>query len=384
MTGMVSREGGMRRTVLVSSASAELDGRQGLTVDCARTTHEKALARSLLDGERPADTAALKALDAALLRGSTDPTLHAAVLLLACSAGGDLRLERSRPKRWVLGLDELIDCGHVDAAAYAAPRLNAAFPWIPYLANMTMVLRRVPAAVGHGRQPLVDNRDSDVHVVPMPGADTIVFAFCGIGHRLGLPLSLVDRWFAQLDSHVVYLRDRRRVGFTRGIPALGHDLATTFDGLIALAGDLGGRRVFCTGTSAGASGALRDASALGAERVLALAPITGGPNDLLTIAPDPLSGEETPWGDLVPFYRDGAGVRARVMYEAGNAGDRRHSLRLAGSPNVSVEAIPDWESHHVVSGLIRFGRLSRVYSWLTSKDDVLEPGWVVSSAAQLP
>ena len=57
--------------------------------------------------------------------------MHAAALWLAYSARDDLGLDRSQPKRWVLGLDELIDRGHLEAAAYAVPRLNVAFPGCP-------------------------------------------------------------------------------------------------------------------------------------------------------------------------------------------------------------------------------------------------------------
>ena len=82
----------------------------------------------------------------------------------------------------------------------------------------------------------------------------------------------MDRWFAQLGSHVIYVRDRKKIGYTGGIAALGRTWQTTIEGLTRLVSDLGARRVVCIGNSAGASGALRYAGALGAERVLALSP----------------------------------------------------------------------------------------------------------------
>lgn len=336
--------------------------------DRAGVAHGQALARGILDGTGPVGPAVRRAVDAALRGKSNDPAVHAAALWLAYSAGADLRLSRSQSRKWILGLDELIDCGHLDAAANAAPQLNAAYPRMPYLEHMALIFQHLPAAVSAGRERFVDDRDSDVQVVAMPGADTVVIAFCGARHRLGLSLSLMDRWFAQLGGHVIYLRDRRKVGYTRGVPALGRNMATTIESLRALARDLGAIRVVCTGNSAGASGALRYAGPLGAERVLALAPITGGPEFVRKVAPNLAPDGVTPWTDLVPLYRENNGVRVRILYGEKNEGDREQSLRMAGLPNVTVEAVPDWESHHLIGGLIRARRLQHVLGWLTRDD----------------
>ena len=332
----------------------------------------QALARSVLDRTRPADEAARLAVDAALARKSTDRAVHAAALRLAFAADADLGLERSQAKHWAFGLDELIDCGHLEAAAYAAPRLRAAYPRMPYLTYMDLVFRRLPPPAGNGRQLFVDDRGSDVQTVVTPGAETVVVAFCGIGNRLGLSVSLMDRWLARLDSHVIYLRDRRRIGFTGGVPALGPDLATTVGSVTRLVRDLGGRRVVCIGNSAGGAGALRYARPLGADRVLALAPITGGPDFVRKVAPDLPPDGDTPWTDLVPLYRDDGRVRVRILFGENNESDREQSLRMAGLPNVTVEAVPDWDSHHLVGGLLRAGRLEHVLSWLTSGEDRLD------------
>ena len=91
------------------------------------------LARSLLDGAEPVDSAARQAIDARPSPRSTDPVLHAAALWLAFSAGAELRLGRSHARGWIPGVHELIDSGHLDAAAYALPRLKVTFPQMPYL-----------------------------------------------------------------------------------------------------------------------------------------------------------------------------------------------------------------------------------------------------------
>lgn len=338
-----------------------------ISVSETRPVH--ALARGLLDRVEPVDSSAQKAIDAALRRRSTDPVVHAAALWLAFSAGGELRLARSHARGWAPGLHELIDSGHLDAAAYALPRLNVMFPQIPYFESMVQVFRHLPPAVCAGREPLVDDRSRDVQIVTTPGADTVVIVFCGATHQLGISLNLADRWFARLDCHVIYVRDRNKIGYTGGIAALGSDMATTIGSLAKLVSDLGARRVVCLGNSAGASGALRYARPLGAGRVLALAPITGGPKYSRKVAPHLPPDGVMWWGDLVPLYRRGTGVRARIMYGERNAGDRQQAVRMAGLPGVTVEALSDWDSHHLIGGLVRAGRLEQVLGWLLSDEE---------------
>ncbi len=331
-----------------------------------------ALARSILDDAEPVDSAEREAINDALRRGSTEPVVHAAALWLAFDVGADLRLSRSHARSWIPGVHELIHSGHLDVAAYAVPRLKAAFPQIRYLENMDFVFRHLPSAVGNGREPFVDDRSSDVQIVRKPGADTLLIAFCGGSHQLGMPNNLLDRWFAQLSSHLVYLRDRQKVGYTGGIAALGPDMATTIESLTSLVRDMGARRVVCLGHSVGATGALRYASALGAERVLALSPITGGYEYAKKAAPHLPPRGVMWWGDLVPFYRDGAGVRAHIVYGERNSGDREQSVRMTGLPGITVEALPNWESHHSMGELIRTGRLEQLLRWLVSNEDVVD------------
>jgi hypothetical protein len=110
---------------------------------------------------------------------------------------------------------------------------------------------------------------------------------------------------------------------------------------------------------------------LGVDRVLALAPITGGAEYARKVAKHLPAGAVNPWQDLVPIFRRGPRVRIRVMYGEQNAGDQKQSMRLAGLPGITVEALPEWDSHHLISGLIRAGRLEEMLSWLVSPDTAL-------------
>ncbi len=340
---------------------------------------EDTFARNILDCAEPNDPAVRQAIDDKLGCGSTDPVLHAAALWVAFSAGADLRLSRSYARGWIPGLHELIQSGHLDAAFYALPRLTAVFPHRPALEYMASIFQQMPAAASNGRDPFVDDRSSDAQIVITPGADTVVIAFCGARHQLGLSINLLDRWFAHMGSHLIYLRDRQKIGYTGGIAALGSDMATTINSLKKRVREMGARRVVCLGTSAGASGALRYARPLGAERVLALAPITGGPEYAKKVAPQFPPGGVMPWGDLVPLYRDNDAVRVRILYGEKNAGDRQQCIRMAGLPGVRVEALADWESHYLVGGLLRAGRLKQVLGWLMCDEEREEPLYALGS-----
>lgn len=357
---------------MVVAIVASADVRRVASMSATIFEPGEALARSLLDGAEPVDPATREAIDDALRGGSTDSVVHAAALWLAFDAGADLRLSRSHARSWLPGLQELIHSGHLDAAAYALPRLEAALPQTRYLENMAFVFRHLPPAVRTGRSPFVDDRSSDVQIVVTPGATTVIIAFCGGTHQFGMPINLLDRWFAQLGSHVIYLRDRQKIGYTGGVAALGRDVETTAASLTRLVSDLGARRVVCIGHSVGATGALRYASAVGAERVLALSPITGGPQYAKKVAPHLQPGVVKWWGDLVPLYRDGTGVRVHILYGEKHAGDRQQSVRMAVLPGVTVEALSGWESHHIMGELLRTGRLEQVLGWLVSDEDVVD------------
>jgi hypothetical protein len=118
--------------------------------------------------------------------------------------------------------------------------------------------------------------------------------------------------------------------------------------------------------------------------VLAFAPITGGREYVRKIAPDAAPSELTAWADLVPLYRRDVGVRVRIMYGELNEGDRQECVRMAGLPNVTVEAVASWDAHHLVGGLVRARRLGQVLGWLTSDDDILDGDPVVGWATRPP
>lgn len=338
-----------------------------VNLDAHRRADVSAVARNILDVAEPVEPADRQAINEAFRNGSTDPVLHAAALWMAYDAGAGLRLNRSHARSWIPGVHELIHSGHLDAAAYALTPLRAAFPDVPYLDNMDFIFRHLPPAVGNGRRPFVDDRSRDVQAVEMPGADTVLLAFCGGSHQLGMPNNLLDRWFARLNTHVIYLRDRQKNGYANGIAALGRNRTTTIKNLGRLATDIGARRIVCLGHSVGGTGALRYASELGADRVLALSPMTGTSDGTATAAPGLAQNAASVGCDLVPLYRDGHGVRAHIVYGEKHEGDREHCARMRGLPGVTVEALAGWESHHIMGELVRTGRLNKFLAWLVIK-----------------
>jgi hypothetical protein len=358
------RSGRRYREVVIADDESAVAG--------AVTTNDETVARALLDGQLLPTDEVRQQLDSALRRRVPDRVVHAAALWLAHHDRADLRVRRSHARGWIPGLVELIDEGHLDAAASAAPLLHEAYPQIAIFEYLAMLLGQLPPPAGDERDAFVDDPARDVQVVTYEGADTVLFAFCGARHTLSLALNLIDRWLGQLGMHVVYLRDWRKIGYIGGVSSLGDDIPDTVHALRSLTKELHASRIVCMGNSAGASGALRYAPGLGAERVLAFAPITGGRRFVKKISPEERLDGLRPWGDLVRVYRRDTGVRARLLFGADNEGDRQQSLRMAGLPGVSVEAIPGWDSHHLMEGLLRSGHLARVLGWLASATDELD------------
>src|SRR5690606_32944972 len=120
----------------------------------------------------------------AALTHPTDSTLHAAAALSAFTVGGPIddangKGAASADRGWITGLFDLIDYGHVDAAAYAAKLLASRYADAPFIELMALVGESLPAAVTAGRQPFSDAPDRDVQVVATPGATCAIVAFCG-------------------------------------------------------------------------------------------------------------------------------------------------------------------------------------------------------------
>lgn len=319
----------------------------------------------------PAATAAL--VDGALRR-DIDARLHAAVIRYHFVHRDRFDLGRSDTKLWMLGLDALLEDGHLDVAGAAIRSLRRVHPTLPWLQTMALMFRRLPDE-DPGRPLFRDDRSLDLQLAPRPGAATLIVVFRDVADRVSAPVTVVHRWLGRLDAHILYLRDAGRTAFTGGVASLGAGVEATAAGIRRLADELGARRIVALGNSLGGYAALRYGPAIGADRVLAFVPPTGDPARLADVPDDRLKAD---WVDVVPLYRGADGPRARILFGAWSAADRGQALRLDGLARVALEAIPRWGSHDMIGPLLRAGRLDAVIGWLVA------PGYELDAGALRP
>lgn len=276
---------------------------------------------------------------------------------------GSLHVSAAEPKLWFLALNTLIARGALDEAAYAAARLQEAYPQVGMFLRSRSILERLPDAVDDiGFTRFVDRPDEDVQIVRRQGATTVLFAFTGRYGILGLPLSVIHRWFGQAGFHVVYLRDRRDTAFCGGIAPLGRDRSETAGALGRIADGLGAERRVCYGNSSGGFGALLYGLDLSASAVLAV----GAATDMTAAAIDARVGNRirvAPGPDLRALYL-AAPRRPRVTlcYGEENAEDAHSARHLDGVPGVHLAGIPSYDGHDLVAELIRRGRFGCLLS----------------------
>ncbi|HYF21791.1 MAG TPA: hypothetical protein VD929_00190 [Caulobacteraceae bacterium] len=118
------------------------------------------------------------------------------------------------------------------------------------------------------RRPLVGDDPSRDLIAVRGERDAVVLVFTGLADRMVMPLPLFDRYLAELGLGAIYLRDRRRMGFFSGVSSLGDGYDQAISGLRGLIGDLGAKRVFTLGNSAGGMGAVSYGLDLDAEAIL--------------------------------------------------------------------------------------------------------------------
>jgi hypothetical protein len=290
----------------------------------------------------------------------------------ACRTHKAVDLRSRHPARWQSAVNRLLADGQLEAAEYAARFLHRAYPALPYPRNLCGVFDRLPPL--ESQPSFKSDPRRDVQIVRNGDADALLLLFCGAGHRLGLPLPLIHRWFGRLPAHLVYLRDFRRLFFMKGVPSLGADRAATAAGLRAIAGSFGARRILCYGNSAGAFAALHYGLCLEADAVLAMS----GPTNLSADFNMHLSSrgsaarlraslpEET-----VDMRRAYAAAerppRVRLVHSDSHWDDRLQAENMSGLPGAMLQPIEGYAHHNVVAESIRRGLFDEQLAWLMGR-----------------
>ena len=313
-------------------------------------------------------------LATALAEPDPPSELLALQLQIAAAAGEDVDFSRASRISWKLAAGTLLDWGEVDALGVFLPEMIKLYRGSFFFTYLERLFAAIPA----GQPPFVDDPRAFVQVAPHAGADTVVFAFTGGSRRLGIPVTIMQRFFAARGVHVVYLRDANRQMYRNGVTGLGGSRATSLDALRAIASDLGATRIVTFGASMGGYAALWYGLDLGAEAVLALSASTRLDVSRMTrrwrLRAEAELGRALVDSDLEPFnlraLYEGAPKppRVRLVYSAELESDRQHAENMAGLPRVALDALEGEATHSSWRLLVVSGGFEETLDWLVAND----------------
>lgn len=240
---------------------------------------------------------------------------------------------------------------------------EAARPWI---ARLDGLVRRVRPEPEPFRRRDIAPGVTLFEAEGAPGARRdLVIGFCGVAHRLMMPVAPILQAFPAARCDVLVLADASQANFLLGIPGYAADpvaLATRLGRDLPLSRYAALR---CFGTSAGGAAALAYGAGLGARVAMSL----GGAHPLA------MSGRRSEGRELDRRAFDriiaAAPDRTRLLcvHGRGHARDavrtRLHSIALPGSRAIAVEGV----THHgVIAGLFLRDAMVRFFEELLLSD----------------
>ncbi len=281
-------------------------------------------------------------------------------------AGGD-------PREWIKTIDELLSSGKVELARFALDRLREQAPDLKWPQTVSELVDLMPEGSPRERR-FVDDRESDLQLVPRDGARTVVLGFCGRRNRLNMPLWIFQRWMAKLEVSVIYLRDFDETFYLGGVRSCG-SLAATVERLRQAIGSMNADRVVCIGNSSGGYGALRYGLELQADRVFSFSGAVNMTPEFnahlnrkagaLRLAKD--FPDDTL--DLRELYLAATRPPRTELYFGDNAWDDRiHNEHMAGAPGVTLHPVPDYAGHGALPELIRRGEFEPILARFAGDD----------------
>ena len=294
------------------------------------------------------------------------PSLHARLIKrweIAYRFGKQPRLWRASPVKWALACHEMFETGRIDLLEYAARRLHKAYPELDYLTKMVAWFDAIPR---HLPPPLVftDSPAAEVQIVHRASSDAVLLCFCAQEGTLGLPLNFVHQWLGRLPVSLVYIKDLQDTSGALGFPSIASSRSQSIAALRAIAEDLGGKRIYTLGVSAGGYAAMYYGLHVNALAVLNLAGATDLTRDFVERL-NPVPAVCFRVLDMAPDYAVSlrepyAAAKQRphllIAFNAKFARDRAQAERMAGLPNVELIAVDGAPQHNVVDPLIRAGQ----------------------------
>ncbi|HYE42794.1 MAG TPA: hypothetical protein VEA15_05315 [Caulobacteraceae bacterium] len=214
------------------------------------------------------------------------------------------------------------------------------------------------------RRPLVEDDGAADFIMGEGGRKTAVIVFTGLADRMVMPLPVFDRFLAELDVTGIYLRDRRRIGFFKGVKSLADDYEGTIERLEDLLAEKGVRTVHTLGNSAGGMAAVSYGIDLGARTVMgfsapvALVAATKDVDRRVAVFSDRiLYGVPESRRDLRGRLAAAPQTTVKLFYGADMPEDRYHASALEGLPNTELHPIQGMAGHGALYRVAETGQL---------------------------
>lgn len=279
------------------------------------------------------------------------------------------------PGEWMKRIDQTYASGEVAVARHALIHLKKLEPELDWPKNVLKLIDLLPECTDEFSAPL-DDDGGDVLTATRPGAETVIFCFCGQRRQMGVPLWLFHRWVSSYDASFVYVRDFSDAYYLAGVSSLGNRLETAA-ALRRMAHDLGARRVFCLGVSSGGYAAMHYGLELGAGRVANF----GGPvsmeADFNTYLGRAESAAELQQRfpdvelDMRSAYLATPAPPATILVHGeGCWDDRLHHEHMLGLPGALCAPLRGYDGHGALPELVRRGHFWRFLDLLLG---VVEP-----------
>lgn len=190
-------------------------------------------------------------------------------------------------------------------------------------------------------------------LVREPASDTLVVCFALPAGSLGLSLNALHAMLSSKGVNALYLFDSRQVLHLAGTDRFGPGYQAMLDGIRALAGELGVRRLITVGGSATGYTAIRTALDLDADGALAFGAQTFmRPTSNFAVARSAhtlrkmLEHIRPMMKNLRPLIEaKQRPPRIEMFFSARNRRDRMHAGNLAGLPSVTLNPIEGLERH---------------------------------------
>ncbi|MDR6984047.1 Tfp pilus assembly protein PilF [Rheinheimera pacifica] len=214
------------------------------------------------------------------------------------------------------------------------------------------------------KRPLLQDKMEEVTITQSPTADTIVIVFTGLANRTGMPLAILDRYFAKLNVSTVYLRDPTRLLFNNGVSALGNCFDTSIEYLQDIITASGASKVVTFGISAGGFAAIRYGLALKADLILGFGAAINLNADFLKddgrakIIVKRLQGLPANVRDLKPLMQASAGdIPIHLYYCEHMSQDSLHAKHVQNVSGVVLHELKNEKEHNVLGFLAEKGNL---------------------------